>query len=413
MIFTKSVRCATSLTNLGDFHSAVEALGDRWPGLGLEPARNGESDLDYARLLMLCGILTVEIGKFSQVAAQDRGKDLLSKSVRLFGDDPERYMAMFWLATAYVLCGENREALTICDSILADQVADSDIVFRASRTKGLAHLYLGNFRQAEDAFASIEMLLDGVAPASQGKFHLNRGMLYRQTGRLEESLSEHRKAIQAFHAAGSLRLEAAAMNNISVVYTEQGRYAEARAAAQEALGVFVRLRDRGHEAKVWDQIAQIHCHEENFAEMVRCADRAVEILSEGDHEGWLAEALITQGIARARMGIEQAHAALSQALEICDRQGDPKQAETATRAMWEIVRRGNQCRDGMRQRLASLERDVYERVLERHSGHVTPAAHELGCSHQTLLRRLKNRFPELVDKRSPPRQRRRSMAKPH
>lgn len=396
MIFTESVRTATSLATHRDFNAAIEVLGDLWPGIGGEPPRGGESDLDYAHLLLVCGILTMEVGRFRGLPVQATAKDLLSKAVRLFGEEPDRLMALYWLGWSYVFCGENREALLIADSILGDQTSDSDIVFRAGRLKGLAHLNLGNSSQAEAAFASVSVLLETVPLLSQGMFYLNRGMLFRQTGRFEEGLSDHRRACDLFRVAGSPRLEASALNNISVVYAEQGRLAEAHQAAKTALSVFVRLRDRAHEAKVLDQLARIYEREENFPEMVRCADSAVEILSAGDHEGWLAEALITQGTARARLGMVEAQSALMRAMEICERQGDPKQAEAVTKTMWDIVRRGKESLDTMREAVSPLERAVYQRVLAKHAGHFTPAARELGLHHNVFLKRLINRFSDLL-----------------
>lgn len=397
MIFTESVRSATSLANRGDFQSAIEALGELWPGVGSEPPRSGRSDLEYADLLLACGILSVEAGRFTTRCLGD-AKNLLSKAARLFDGDAGRYESLFWLATAYLWSGENHEALALVDSILSDQQADSYVEFCAGRLKGLAHMNLGNAAQAEASFSAVELFLDTVPPMARGKFYLNRGMLFRQTRRFGESLDDHRSAIAAFKLADSVRFQAAARNNIAVVYTEQGRFAEARAEAEAALRVFVELRDRPHQAKVWDQLAQIYGREENYVEMCRCADRAVEILSDGDHEGWLAEALITQGAARARLGMVQAQEALSRALAICEKHGDPKQADAVTMAMWEIVCCEKDFQTVMQRGVAPLERTVYERVLEKHNGRVSPAAHQLGLHHKPFQKRLRNRFPDLLPK---------------
>lgn len=411
MIVTESVRSATHLANQGDFQSAIELLGDRWQGVGVEPPREDEGDLVYAQLLLACGILTVKLGKFT-ARSQAEAKDLLSKSVRLYGEDLGRYEALFWLATAYSFCGEHGEALTLVESLLADQKADVDTEFSAGILKGYSHLMLGNVSLAEVSFSGVVILINAVSPLCRGKFYLTRGMLFRQTGRLEEALSDYDLAFASFGCAESPRYQAAAKNNVAGVLIEQQKFEEARLAAESALSVFSQLNDRAHEAKVWDQLARIYEREENYREMVRCADRAVELLSAGDHEGWLAEALITQGTARARLGLAEAKAALERALEICERQGDPKQADEVTKAMWEIARRGRETRDIIRSDVSSLERSVFERVLEKHNGRVSPAAHELGLHHQQFQRELTNRYPELLQKRTARVRRHRSIMRP-
>lgn len=410
MIFTDSVRSATSLANQGDFQSAIELLGDRWRGIGVEPVQNGESDLDYAELLLACGILTVRMGKFA-ARSQAEAKDLLGKSLRLFGEDSGRYAALFWLATAYSFCGEHKEALTLVDSILADQKADLDVEFSAGILKGYTHMSLGNDVLAEETFSRVEGFLEAVSPLCCGKFHLTRGMFYRKTQRFEEALADYDLASASFVLAESPRYLAAAQNNAAGVFSDLGRLEEARGAAESAVSVFAELRDRAHEAMAWDQLARIYEREGNFTEMVRCADHAVEILSAGDHEGWLAEALVTQGTARARLGMTEAMTALTRALEICERQGDPKQAEEVTRVMWDIVQRGKETRETLRETVSAFERSVYERVLEKHDGRVSPAARYLGLHHNVLLKRLKTRFSDLLAKRIPPVRRHKTLMK--
>lgn len=411
MISLQSIRSATSLAIQGDFHSAIDAIGDRWQGVGVEPARNGESDLEYAELLLVCGILTVRMGHLA-ARAQDDAKDLLSKSARIFGESPERYAALFWLASAYSLRGEDREALTLIESILADQAADIDVLFSTGVLKALVHLNLGNALMAESSLASIEVFLETISPMCRGRFYLARGILHRQTRAFELALEDYRSAVVAFQAAGSRRYQAAAENNMAGVFTEQGRFPDARRAAESALRVFSELRDRAHEAKVWDQLAQIYGREQNYVEMCRCADRAVEILSDSDHEGWLAEALITQGTARARLGMVQAQRALSRALAICEKQGDSKQAAAITTAIWEIVCREKRAQGALRESIAPLERVVYEQVLEKHQGRISPAAHELGLHHHRFQKLLKSRFPDLLAKRVPIRPRNKSLMSP-
>lgn len=401
---TESVDLAIDLACKGDFREAIEALDDHWPGVGIEPERAGADDIELARLLLACGILTVELGSLSSTPLQASAKDLLSKSVRLFGNDAGEALARYWLAIAYLRCGENSEALAVADSILSDQRASSEIVFLAGAVKGLALLHLGTKSESEQAFESVAVFLPAVPPMPRGRFLLNRGMLFRQTGRFDEALACYEEAIPAFRLAGSVRHQAAAHNNIAGVYTEQGRYPEALEVARAALAVFEKIGDLAHQAKVWDQIAQIHGMQEDFAGMEQCAARAVEILSTGDHDGWLVEALTTHGRALASLGMEQAKQSLEKALAICDHLTDHKQ-------VWKIVQALKAAGKEVNSTLLPLEREVYKTVLAAHDGRITPAAHALGLHHGVFQKRLASAFPELLNQRRQKRIRRRSLFK--
>lgn len=401
MVLIETVGSAIDLASKGDYREAIEALGDHWPGVGVEPACEGTTDLEYAKLLLVCGILTVELGSWTSTRCQASAKDLLSKSVRLFGNEACD-VARYWLAIAYLRCGENNEALAITDSILGQKNASAEIVFLAGAVKGLTLLNLGKVPESAQAFDSVEIFLSAVPPMSRGRFLLNRGMLCRASGRLDDALACYEQAISMFRLAGSVRHQAAAHNNIAVVYTEQRRLVEAHAVARKALAVFEELGDLAHQAKVWDQIAQIYGLQENFAQMEQCASRAVEILSASDHEGWLAESLITLGTALAHLGMERTKGTLTRALAICNRLTDTKQAKLAVDAMWRIVKTGKDVRKALDRELLPIEETVYREVLAANRGRITATAETLDLNHQVLAKRLETRFPDLL----PPKRRR-------
>lgn len=403
-MISTALELAINLAHRGDFGEAIESLADRWPGVGVEPEPDGAGDVELAGLLLACGILTVEMGSWTSTPLQASAKDLLSKSVRLFGSDGGAELARYWLAVAYLRCGEHNEALAVADSILSDQRASCEFVFLAGAVTGLALLYRGEVSKSEVVFESVAVFLPAVPPMARGRFLLNRGMLFRQTGRFDQAVACHEQAIEAFRLAGSVRYEAAAQNNIAVVYTEQGRYPEALEFASAALAVFEKIGDLAHQAKVWDQIAKIHGMREDFAEMERCASRAVEILSTSDHDGWLAEALITHGSALARLGVERAVRSLRKAISICDHLTDYRQ-------LWNIVKALETATPEISRAVLPIERLIYRTVLAAHNGRVTPAARALGITHGQLNRRLDSTFPELLTERRPKWRRRKSLFK--
>lgn len=411
MILTETINTAVDLASRGDYRAAIEMLGDRWPGVGVEPERHGDRDTEFAQLLCVCGILTVELGSMSAAPLQAPAKDLLSKAARLCDNDTDALRARYWLAVAYLRCGENHEALAVVDALLAEQSAESDVTFLAAAVKGLACLNLGRIDESEQAFESVAGLMSAVSPITQGRYLLNRGMLYRQTDRLDDAIACYEQAITALEIAGSLRLQAAARNNIAGVLMQRGLLDEAHASAAAALELFVKLRDLSHQAKVWDQRARIYSLEQNYVEMERCAARAVEILSAGDHDGWLAEALITHADALAKLGMQRARGALSRALEICDRLTDGKQGRVALDALWKLVKECRTTSDATEREILPVEKKIYQALLAANNGRITPTAHALGYTHQVFQRRLETYFPDLLNQRRQKWRRRKSLFK--
>lgn len=392
MILTTSLQSAMDVARVGDFSSAIEVLGDHWPGLGVEPNQDGQPDSDYARLLMLCGYLTVNIGAIEMRPVQAAAKDMLSKAARLFGDDPDEQQCRLWLGVAYLRSGENHEALALMDALLAERSADVDVTFNATLVKTCAYLALDEWDAAADALDSIESLLEAVPPLTQGKFYLNRGMVARRESDHASALAHYNRAVAHFVEAGSVRYEAAAENNRARVYTLQGRLDDALQAAMRALALFRQLRDRAHEAKAWDELARVHEAKRDYVSMEDAASRAVSLLVTGDHAGWLAEALVTHGRASILVGRSR----FAEALAVVDRYGTG--ADAVTKAMWETV-------DAAK----TTERMVYERLLSKYHGRISPAAHEIGWGHQMLQKRLENHFPELLSQRRPKWRRRKSL----
>lgn len=406
MIGTHRLNLATEQISRGEFQPAIDTLGELWPGLGVEPLC---IDGDYPQLLLICGILTQELGEMRLARSQSSAKDMLSKAARLFGSDPREQEARFWLGIAYLRCGEHREALAIANDLLEGKTGNAELVFCAGRLQALARLNLGETGAAETALYAIEVFLPVVSALARGRFYLNRGMVHRQSGRYELALNDYAEATVAFRDAGSLRYEAAAENNRAGVLMEQGRLEQAEEAARSAVLLFRELGDRAHEAKALDQLAQVFGRAERFEEMEIYSNEAVAILSSGDHDGWLAEALTTHGIACGRLGLARAQEHLQHALEICDRQGDPKQADVITRAMWQAAVAGKNAVDLLSISVAPLERAACERVLEKHSGRIRPAAQDLGLTHQSFQRKLENHFPDLLAQRRPKRRRHKSL----
>lgn len=394
------------LCAIGDFYAAVEALGDRWRGPGQMPPRLSETDEAYAGVLLACGVLTIEFSAMGLLGKQEAGKNLLTRSARLFGDKPEAQIAKAWIGIAYLRCGEFREALDYADALLTEN-PDLDVVLRATRTKAIALTGLGRLHDALEVINSARPLLDAAGPLIRGKFYLQIGVINRGLGRTDKALEAYDAASAYFEEAGSARYEGAVLNNLARIYSESGDYTRAHNSAERAITLFQRVRDKGHEGKAWDEQAQIFLKQNKPGAALRPAKKAVEILSQGDPKSWLAEALITHGTALMLNGIEEAKAQLNKAVSISEQIGSPQQAAQAHHLLWEIVGRAKGASRDIVESIRPIERCVFERTLTKHEGRVSGSASELGLRHGAFSKMLK-RYPDLHSKRRKPARRAKS-----
>lgn len=383
---------------LGDFLGAADLLGDEWPGPGVYPDRDGHDDISYARLLMSCAVLTINLGSIRLLNVQDVALDMLTESARLFGTSSEALTPRLWQGVAYFWRGEYHEAKALAQTILDEKAGGLEVEVGALLTQAIAEMGLGRGNESLATLDRVIPLLPGVSPMVQGKYYLNRGIAFRNLERQAEALIAYNKAGQLFEEVKSFRYEGAVVNNLAGIYTDQGRFIKAHVAADRAVSLFRKIRDKAHEAKAWDQIAKIYIKEKRFSLAVKPAQNAVALLADSDHEGWLAEALTTQGIALFRAGAQEGVAALNRAAKISERLGIP--AEATYNGLWDAIKQSKEVVTALR----PMEEMVIERALDRHKGKVTKAARDLGITHQALEKKIKA-FPALQEKRSIPRKR--------
>lgn len=391
----------------GEFAKASESLGASWRGVGVIPEREGRTDAEYANLLMMCGVLTINLGAIEQIHVQESAKDMLTRSAEL-AVGAQKVSARLWLGIAYIHCGEFNEAIALCDSVLADS-PNSEVKFSAVLTQAIAEQRLGHLDKAETLLTSIVPLLSDMTPLLQGKFWLQRGCLARQSGDPERAMDAYYNASIHFQEAPSLRWEAAASNNLAGVYTDLDRFLEAHIAAERAITLWRRIGDKGFEARTWDQIAKIHLKEGNFGKAERDSRRSVELLAESENQYWLAQSLITHGSALSHLATEQARRQLERAAELCEQVGNLHMAREAYTELWKIVTHAKELAANSRGAVSPVEHLVIEKLLEHHDGKVSTVAKELGIRHQSLDKMISTRFPDLLQKRKQPQVRRKSL----
>jgi len=294
-----------------------------------------------------------------------------------------------------------------------------------------------------------------------GSYHFQRGLAYKKLGgtkNLDHALIEYSAASMHFANAGHVRYLAGVENNIGFILLLLGRTAEALTHLDKAREIFVSLKDSRMVAQVNDTRARVFLAEKRFAEAERAIFAAVTVLEQGDDSSLLAEALTTEGSIFAGGGkYDNAREAFNRASEVAAAAGDSHLAAMAQLRMIEEIggvlsraellasyrsadqhvgdRASQSDLEGLRlcrrivvdqlEKLPSVKEELIggtleeevnhfearliARALERHNGSITPAAHELGLTHQGLSNILDRRQSSLAGARRPKRKRRKSI----
>jgi tetratricopeptide (TPR) repeat protein len=463
-------RLAGDFIENGQYEAAREALGCVWQGVGQRPNVNGLEERAVAEVLSHVGALSGWIGASQQVqGAQGAAKDLISESVSLFNSQGETERAAaarsdlalcYWREGAYdesrlLLCGALNE-LTEAEWRAKALLRLTTVEFSA----GLYHEALTILKENRHLFG------DHVSHILRGSFHNLFAIVLKQLGTVEgrsdyldTAIIEYTAAIYYQEKAGHERYRATNENNLANLLRKVGRYRDAHYHLDRAGAVLLKLKDAGLLAQVDETRARVFIDEKKYSEADRVIARAVQTLETGGAAALLAEALTTQGVAWAGLSRnDESIKVLSRAVKVAEEAGASCVAGLAAltlieehgarRALtpeevYELYLRADRllkdaqhpeafarlraCARVVMRRLAGvqfgdknftifsavheLEAKLIGHALDEAEGSVTRAAKLLGVRHQTFLSMLNLRHRNLLEKRSPPEKRLKSIIK--
>jgi len=449
----------------GDYDAASEALAEFWRGVGARPNLEGLKDAARAEVLLRVGALTGWIGSASQIeGAQEAAKDLISESLRLYqargmrskaGEAQSDLALCYWRAGAY---DEARvmleEAFRDIDTRNVEQRATT--LLRQALVERESKRLNESLRLHNEAKALIDKIVNPLLVAS---YHLSFANILNRLSAAEHrsdyvdlALIEYTAASFHYEQAGHERYQACVENNIGYLLGSIGRFPEAHQHLDHAQVLMTRLKDNVHLAQVDETRAGILLAEGRHVQAEKTARSAVRKLENGDELSLLAEALITHGIALAKLKHpEQARETLDRAIAVAEQAGDFERAGMAalttieqldkrlsTSDVCELLRHAEPLLQkthdiGTLRRLAKVafdglflvqasptppdfslrrsvhryEGDLIRKALIETGGAVTEAAHVLGFNHhQSLISLIAVKHPELMEVRSPIRRRR-------
>jgi tetratricopeptide (TPR) repeat protein len=470
------LRCRTALElkDRGEYEGPSEVMLPLWDGIGHRPNTNGLSDAVAGEVFLTAGILTRWLGnRLESKEADGYARDLLTESIRhyeVIGDSRKVAEARTELGFCYWRVGSHDEARIYFNEALKRLTLAFGGNARANAIIGLSFV-----AWSESHYKEVVKLLTENAPlfakitshTLRGTYHNQLGITFtsiglaskRRTALFQRAIQEYKAADEEFKLAKNLVFRGHVQNNFAYVLRELHLFEEAHERFDQARRLFVRVGDKVRTAQVDDSRAQLLIVQKKHSEAESIARSAARTFEKAGRQCFLAEALVDQGIALARMR-EPARAQfiLQEAIEIAHNAGSLNRAGLAALTMIEeldtlepelqfvafeqakewlassdspdIKRRLKAARRKIAARqqrksqqsvdvcevlfnkrcdlldaVLKYERSLISETLAKVGGKVTHAAELLGVDYRYLAFTIETRHPDLLKKRTPIRRR--------
>ncbi|HSE17048.1 MAG TPA: tetratricopeptide repeat protein [Pyrinomonadaceae bacterium] len=323
-------RCKTALEqkDRGDYAGAQETMRPLWRHVGEHPKTTGLDPSVAAEVLLCVGILTSWIGSKNQVCdAQELAKNLITQSMTYFEssrDVMKVAIAQSEIAYCYYREGTLNEARSWLHDALNRLTFEGAARARALLKLTTVECSVGRFHEALELLNENEALFRKITNHTiKGGYHHELAIILRNLATRESrpeyfrrAINEYKEAENQFRLAHNPIFRADLIGNVGYLLYKLSRYKEAHKYLNEARRLTVRFKNRASTAQIDDSLAQLLIAEDRLTEAERIARRAVSALRKGGHFCMMAEALITQGVALARLGhTTRAHFIFRQAIE--------------------------------------------------------------------------------------------------
>lgn len=415
---------AEQFEHKGEYEEARKALSRYWQRIGERPNVAGLERTSAADLLLRAGVLTGIIGSKNQIVGMhEAAKDLITESLNIFETIPypkKIAEAQTELALCYWRTGEYDNASGLLKLALNQLITDSELKAKAVLRLAIVEQESGRYSPALRLLKKHALLFDKIRNHTvKSGYHLVLGNVLerlweaeRRADYLDRALVEYAAASYHSEEAEHRSYRANVEINLGFLYYKINRCKEAHEHLDKARRVHSSLKDKVAVAEVDETRACVFLQERLYAKAERIVASAVRVLEQSQRQSKLAEALITQGRALARLGSYGASlAGFRRAIAIAQDTGNLNRAAYAALAAFEelgdhlVTSEGPDIASGrsFTEARELLEHDFIKRALDVCQGSITYAARSLGMSHQTLNYMLHTRHADLLDKRKPER----------
>lgn len=463
-------RLASEFIHIGQYETAREALGHLWQGIGERPQVEGLKPPTAAEVILQCGVLSSWFGKVRHVSdAQEKAKDLLSEAFRMFksqGQHAKASEAQYQLGMCYFWLGAYDESRVVLDEALKGlEESDAELKAKVLIRQTVVEIWTGRYHDAWKILEEAGTFFESCGDALKGRWHGQKALVLdklanaeRNTNYLDRAVIEYTGAIFHYEQAKHERYCAVNLNNLAMLLYEFNRYGEAHEHLDDASEVLIKLKDDGLLAQVNETRARVLIGEHRYTEASRMVANVIQTFERGGERALLADALVIQGVALARLGdYDRSMPILRHAISLAEDSGSLTNAGLAALTLIEehgaarlsgtelysVYRRADEllkstqdAKDIARLRacarialsrlsgvklsdkgfklsneVRNFEVQFIEQALELEEGSVTRAARRLGISRQTLAHLLNTRHKMLLNKRTPANPRKRSIFK--
>ncbi|HEX8146590.1 MAG TPA: helix-turn-helix domain-containing protein [Pyrinomonadaceae bacterium] len=464
-------RVASDFIHKGQYEAAREALGELWLGVGQRPPARELPPAIEAEVLLQCGTLTGWLGSVRNVSgAQEQAKDMLSEAARAFrsqGMPAKVSEAQYELGICYWRLGSFDEArLVLGEALTPLKETDVELKAKIHIRRTLVEISENRYNEALNILKEAEPVFESANDALKGRWHGQRAIILLKLAATEHrpdyadrAIIEFTAAVYHYEQARHERYCALNLNNLAFLLYKLGRYRDAHEHLDRAQLIFTKLRDTGNVAQVDETRARVLVAEKKYRDAERIMPGVIKTLEQAGESALLADALTVQGIVWARLGsFDSSIDILRRAMKVAQDSGATTSAGHAVLtlieehgATWRLpeseltklyhrahgLLKGSQDAEDKERLLAcalivikrlsgmqihdknfsfygavlELEARLIEQALELEGGSITRAAERLGLKRQALASMLQARHKKLMDKRTPPIPRRKSIIK--
>jgi tetratricopeptide (TPR) repeat protein len=325
------IRCQTALElrDKGDYQGAQEVMRRFWRSVGERPETKGLHPSVAAEVLLCVGILTGWIGSKTQIKeAQETAKDLITESISYYesvGDVKKVAAARTEIAYCYWRDGELNEARIVLHEALKKLTTAGETRARALLKLTTVECSASRYREALEILNDNAVLFQKLANhTTKGSYHSELAIILwslatseKRQDYLNRAIGEYEQADHHFKLARNIFFRADVKNNVGFLLFKLARLKEAHKYLDEARRLTVSFKDKARTAQIDETKAQVLIAEGKFEEAEAMARKAVSALEKSGHQCLVAEALITQGIALARLRrTERAQFIFQRAIEV-------------------------------------------------------------------------------------------------
>ena len=160
--------------------------------------------------------------------------------------------------------------------------------------------------------------------AARGSVLVQRGILLRRMGRLDEAIEANAEAFVIFRRLGIKRNEAHALNSIGVALVSLGEYEDAATVIRASIGLDRETGDRMQLAQKMSNVGQLYAELGDAERALAFLERALDIFRAVEEEGSPVDTLSAVGeiLLEFRGDLDRAAERLDEARRLAERSGD-------------------------------------------------------------------------------------------